>query len=1028
MKCSCLFTTDRPYRIARWVAPIGAGRFFGLLAMVAIFGLTMRDAGGAQQGVTISFPGGEAGGFERLPCTLPSFTVQPQSKSVCAGRPASFNVSASRATYFQWRKNSVAIPGATSSTYSILQTTPADAGSYTCDAGNSCGITSSLPAILTVKSFVAPSESFVFSHFVGSRGGPGFFDGNGGQAGFNSPTGLAVDSAGFIYVGDQRNATIRKISPSRDVTTMAGVADLGPRIGDGRGADGRFAYPMGVAVDPAGTLFVADQGASTIRKVSASGVVTTIAGLASTVGSADGIGSQARFAGPSGVALDSFGNLFILDSGNSTVRRMSPAGVVSTVAGLPGVTGNLDGQGSAARFYWPEGLASDSAGNVFVADTWSHTIRKVTPSGNVTTIAGLAGSSGTADGSGFAARFTFPRAIAVDPAGNLWVADTQNFTIRKVTPTGDVTTIAGLPRVGGTTDGTGSAARFLFTTGIAVDAAGDLYVADRYGDVIRKVTPAGIVTTIAGMAPDSGSVDAVGDQARFNTPDGVALDSSGNLYVADEDNDVVRKVDPSGHVTTFAGLAGTPGSADGTGSAARFNHPTGVATDSAGNVYVADFYNDIVRKISPSGVVVTFAGQAGSSGSDDGTRSAARFDGPYGVAVDSASNVYVSDGWNDTIRKVTPAGVVTTLAGLAGFPGSSDGSGIQARFDFPMGVATDATGNVFVADHHNHTVRKVTPAGVVSTLAGIAGWAGSDDGTGSEARFWLPWGVAADTAGDIYVTEPSGNTIRKVTQSGVVTTIAGMSLHDTSADGIGRSARFASPTGIAIDCSGTVYVSDSLCESIRRGRPALAAEAVIDLSPAPVGALRQLDISPPAASTWSWEEIRQPSRSVAALSSSTISNPEFIPDDSDLFVFRLVASDGSGSESISTVSLAATATRPIPDGHFVAGAAMTASKNGSNVDVAWDAANCPASGVSLYWGAIGDFSAFTGGACDLGTSGRALNVSIPGNGWWVLAATTGSGISSFGLDSTGAEEIFGGWGAGGICPSATTKVAATFCP
>ncbi len=256
-------------------------------------------------------------------------------------------------------------------------------------------------------------------------------------------------------------------------------------------------------------------------------------------------------------------------------------------------------------------------------------------------------------------------------------------------------------------------------------------------------------TTLAGMAGSSGSANGTGSAARFNTPYGVAVDSAGNVYVADNGNHTIRKVSAAGVVTTLAGLAGSGGSADGTGSAARFSLPNGVAVDSAGNVYVADFNNHTIRKVTPAGVVTTLAGRAGSFGSADGTGGAARFIFPTDVAVDSAGNVYVADTGNYAIRKVTAAGVVTTLAGSA------------ARFDQPQGVAVDSAGNVFVTDRTDHTIRKVTAAGVVTTLAGNAGVSGSADGAGSVARFYRPSDVVVDNAGNLYVADSGNNTIRK---------------------------------------------------------------------------------------------------------------------------------------------------------------------------------------------------------------------------------------------------------------------------
>jgi hypothetical protein len=771
-------------------------------------------------------------------------------------------------------------------------------------------------------------QSYTFTHLAGSDIGAGYFDGTGSEARFSYSYGVAIDNAGNAYIADTRNSTIRKVTSAGVVTTLAGLA--GNRgSDDGTGGAARFAWPSGVATDAAGNVYVADTANHTIRKITPSGAVTTLAGLAGSSGSADGTNSAARFMAPQGVAIDSAGNIYVADTGNNTIRKVTPIGLVTTLAGLASSSGSNDGTGSAARFNQPTGVTSDTAGNIYVADQYNFTIRKITSSGVVTTFAGLAGSGGHTDGTGTAARLWFPKAVATDSAASVYVADGLD-TIRRITSAGVVTTLAGQVSTSGSSDGTGSAAQFYEPWGVATDTTGNVYVMDTYNDTLRKITPAGVVTTLAGLAGNKyGSANGTGSAAQFFYPFGVTTDNAGNVFVADSSNLTIRKITPSGLVSTLAGLAGSQGSADGTGSEARFRYTYGVATDSAGNVYVADSANNTIRKITSAGVVTTLAGLAVTSGSDDGTGSAARFNYPYGLATDSAGNIYVADTYNYTIRKVTPAGVVTTLAGLAGNSGSADGTGSAARFNAPFGVATDSGGNVYVADYSNQTIRKITPSGVVTTLAGLAGAIGSTDGTGSAARFFYPSGLVTDSAGNLYVTDFSSNTIRKITPGGVVTTLAGRALSWGGTDGIADAVRFDGPSGIAIDNGGNLYVGDQNNQAIRVGRQAIPDVAQIDSATGTLGVARQLDATPQNATTWQWSMIRRPSGSTAQLSSTTLRNPTFTPDVADLYQFQLIASNSSGM-SITIVSLSASALAPATPTGVVA-AAITSTR----VDVAW---------------------------------------------------------------------------------------------
>jgi len=656
--------------------------------------------------------------------------------------------------------------------------------------------------------------AYYFNTFAGNAFGG---NGTGSQAIFNYPGSTAVDGAGNVYVADTYNYTVRKITPAGVVTTLAGLADNDGAT-DGTGSDARFSYLFGIAVDSAGNVYVTDSS-NTIRKITPAGVVTTLAGTPDVHGSADGIGSAAQFWQPWGIAVDSAGNVYVADQANNTIRRITPAGVVTTIAGAAGVIGSADGSASAARFNAPAGLAIDSAGNLYVADTYNETIRKITSAGVVTTLAGAPGIAGSTDGTGGAARFYLPYALTVTGT-TLYVADTFNSTIRKVTSAGMVTTFAGTAGVPGNVNGIGSAARFNSPYGVAATSTGTIYVADMSNMVIRKITPARAVTTFAGSATTDGggigSSDGTGRTARFNYPNGVAVTGT-TVYVADTYNSTIRKVTSAGVITTFAGTTGVPGSTDGTGNAAQLDHPFGVAADKAGNVYVADTLNSTIRKITSAGVVTTLAGTPGVIGSADGSGSAAQFFYAFAVAVDGAGNVYVGDTNNFTVRKITPAGVVTTLAGLAGKHDYADGTGSDAGFGNLFGIAADSAGNVYVADNTYSTIRKITPAGVVTTLAGTPGISGSVDGAGSAARFNSPRGIAVDTAKNLYVSDQNNQTIRKITPAGVVTTLGGVAGGYGIDDGTGPAARFMNPAGIAVANSGVLYVADSYNHEIRSG-------------------------------------------------------------------------------------------------------------------------------------------------------------------------------------------------------------------
>jgi sugar lactone lactonase YvrE len=615
------------------------------------------------------------------------------------------------------------------------------------------------------------------------------------------------------------------------VTTLAGMSGIQGRA-DGAGTAAQFSSPISLAVDRSGNVYVADKYNHAIRKITAASVVTTLAGSTGTAGSADGAGAAARFNRPSSIAIDRSGNLFVADRGNATIRRITASGVVTTLAGTAGSMGRTDGVGSAARFGYPFAIAVDGNGDVFVSDMFNvgssrlphyvHSLRQITGDGMVSTLA-TSLSAPLLGGIGFDSS----TGLAVDGNGILFIASPGNRVILKVTADGTVTTFAGAMYEGSAVDGPIGSARFSAPIGLARDDQGNFFVSDL--NSLRKISAGGLVTTLAGRLAGSPSVDGTGGLARFDRPRGVAVDGGGNLFVSDNQNCTIRKITARGVVTTVAGLAGSRGFVDGTGSAARFLGPGALAVDRSGTLFVTDAHS--IRRITPDGRVTTLAGASGDAGSTDGTGSAARFFGPAGLAVDGSGNLWVADDGNSTIRKISPSGEVTTFAGAAGRSDSRDGVGGAARFSRPMGVAIDRDGNLIVADQGvSYAIRKISPEGVVTTLAGAFGQSGIADGIGSAARFVSPQGVAADGDGNVFVVDD--RTIRKIAPGGVVTMVGGggFPYFLGNMDASGRSAQFGYLPGIAVDGAGNLFVTDADNNTIRQGAPALLPARLINFS------------------------------------------------------------------------------------------------------------------------------------------------------------------------------------------------------
>jgi hypothetical protein len=541
----------------------------------------------------------------------------------------------------------------------------------------------------------------------------------------------------------------------------------------------------------------------------APGTLSLIAGSVEGPGWADGVGLQAQFSGSTlndfgvdrrGLIIDTSGNLYIADTGNHIIRKMTPQGLVTTIAGKAGQAGSADGMNSTARFKFPAGLAIDAKNNLYVADIANSTIRKITPEGQVSTVAGSPGQFAWADGQGASARFNRPMGITANAAGELFVTDVINYCIRKISPDGVVSTIAGQPGKQGLRDGTGTQAQFGVAKDIAVDADGVLYVADESNNAIRKIANTGVVSTLS----------LVFEPARFNEkelpsldePGGLAIDSLGNLYVTEEM--VIRLIDKNGKASVIAGQH-KAGHLDGSGSEAIFSKMGKPVLDAAGNIYVAD--DSFIRKINKQGDVSTIAGQKLRGEFVDGAGAEARFDLPFGLVADKQGNLYVSDIGNNLIRKISPAGVVSTVAGIPGPSGigHEDGEARSAKFQGIYELALDGQGNLYVTESSNRDIRKLDSKGKVSTVVSAPKEDFFIDGVQQVDSNFSPNRIAINSTGKIFFS--SRDVLYQLNAKGQATIFAGSRAYRRK-DGIGEDAVFLSMTNMAFDRKGDMFVFD----------------------------------------------------------------------------------------------------------------------------------------------------------------------------------------------------------------------------
>jgi sugar lactone lactonase YvrE len=594
-------------------------------------------------------------------------------------------------------------------------------------------------------------------------------------------------------------------------------------------ATGTYISPTDVAVDAHGDLFIADSMNNVVEKVTPAGRLSVVAGNGKQGAPTPGPANRSHLNYPAGVAVDAHGDLFIADEFNHVVEEVTPAGRLSVVAGNGKQGAPTPGPANSSRFGRPNGVAVDAHGNLFIADESNHVVEEVTPAGRLSVVAGDGIAGSPTPGPATSSALNGPVGVAVDAHGDLFIADAGNHVVEEVTPAGRLSVVAGDGIAGSPTPGPATSSALNGPVGVAVDAHGDLFIADAGNNVVEEVTPAGRLSVVAGNGKQGTPISGPATSSALNGPVGVAVDAHGDLFIADYyynitgyyyDN-VVEEVTPAGRLSVVAGAVPDPGSPKpGPATRSHLNGPSGVAVDAHGDLFIADELKHVAEEVTPAGRLSVVAGNGKQGPPTPGPANSSALGLPSGVAVDAHGDLFIADAGNNVVEKVTPAGRLSVVAGdVAKLGPPTPGPANSSALDGPLGIAVDAHGDLFIADAGNNVVEKVTPARRLSVVAGNGKQGAPTPGPATRSPLYQPHGVAVDAHGDLFIADAGNNLVEEVTPAGRLSVVAGDGIAGLPTPGPAARSHLGGPSGVAVDAHGDLFIADyfsSLVEEVAR--------------------------------------------------------------------------------------------------------------------------------------------------------------------------------------------------------------------